>query len=309
MARPVSSADILNLRVQQRPHGDYVRAMRYFELWLNPDATPSENFIFLNLPPDDLDSLLVKYFTFLFNQPKFHFHRAKQTFSAFLFFNPKLRFSLSNSHAMIKAFTKKMSVPTKAPIPWHVACIFARICCELCMPKEALAFLLMHHTYLRVNNILKLKKSDVVANLQDVDPSFPLMILRVYQTKTDPFKFVTIRRKDLADILVSFCDFLKNDDDLIFDFSYSHLRNVLKMLCKKLGLQHYGFTIHKFRHGGASHDYLKGVDFQTIKIRGILKQDSSADRYISSGVCFSILTSLPKEYLTVGKILDEALTK
>jgi integrase len=307
----VSSSDILALRVQPRTRETYLQAMKKFSAWLKPDAilTSFSDFPFLNFPASELDSLLVEYCTFLFNQPKSHFSRASTIFSAVLFFAPRLRFQLPNCHALLKAWTKSTPPPKKSPIPWSLALILARICCEQKLLGEAVAFLLMHHTYLRVNNILKLKKSDVICDLQDLDSRYPIMILRLDKTKTESFQFVPVKRQDLADVLAVYISRVKNDDDFIFDFSYSHLSNVLKRLCKHLGLSHFDFTLHKFRHGGASDDYLKSEDFLSVKRRGLWKSDSSADRYISSGVCFSILTSLPKEFLRIGKMLDADLTK
>ena len=302
MARPATAADILALRVQHRTHETYEIALRQFNVWLDNDAKSS--FPFLQLSPTHLDSLLVDYFTFLFNQPKPQFSRAKSTFFGILFFAPHFRFGLSYSHGLLKSWKKSQVPPQKAPIPWHLALVFARVCSEYGMFAEGLAFLIMHHTYLRVNNVLKLKKSDVIADLREADPDFPLMILRILKTKTDPFKYVEIRRQDLADVIAAYTERFSNQSDLLFQFSYSHLRNVLKLLCRNLNLTQYGFTLHKFRHGGASHDHLKGVDFTTIKRRGIWKLDSSVENYVSTGVCFSILTSLPPVFLRVAKILN-----
>jgi integrase len=311
--RDISSDEILALRVQKQTHANYFRALVLFHHWMHPHVkSPSDakNFPFLKLSSEDLDSLLVDYFTSLFNTPNSpSYTRAKQTFFAVLFFAPHFRFSLSYSHALLKSWKKSIPAPQKAPIPWHLALLFARICSEQNMMSEALAFLILHHTYLRVNNVLKLRKSDVVADLKEVDPDFPLMILRILKTKTDPFKTVEIRRQDLADAIVAYVSRLKHGDDLLFNFSYSHLSSVLKSICRSLQLSHFGFTLHKFRHGGASHDHLKGVDFQTIKRRGIWKQDESVEIYVSTGVCFSILTSLPKEFLRIGKLLDEDLSR
>jgi hypothetical protein len=172
------------------------------------------------------------------------------------------------------------------------------------MMREGVCFILMHNSYLRPSNIFRLRKYDIIRRLHLLHPAYPFSVLRIFNSKSGGYDFVEIRRSDVADVITRYADSFVNDHDILFPFSSSHLQSVLDYLSDLCGLSEHNFTLKTLRQGGATHDYLSGVDLDVIQRRGLWQSRKNMYIYLASGVCLNILTSLPPSILQISKALD-----
>jgi integrase len=307
----LTKADLIQSGLKPSTLNQYQKAVKNFIVWLQKrqHILSHSSFDLSSIAAIELDDWLSSYFTELRNAGIQHLQRAINCFFGLRVFFPQFRMALPFSHLCITSWKRSKPPSHKSPIPWMVAVVLARVYAESNFAAEGLALLLMQHTYLRIGNILKLRRKDVHLDLKEFDDEYPEALLVLRTTKTGDNKYVTITRHDLAFLLKRYIEQWKGlkSDDLIFPWSYSRFRKLFHEICHRIGLSKFQFTLHKFRHGAASEDALRGVDFTSIKRRGLWKSDSAAENYISTGVCLTIMSELSPTFRSIAKKLSANL--
>ena len=292
----------------------YTKAVMDFRMWLKiqlhlkSEKTVSDLSV---LSAFELDHMLSLYFTDLRNMGMNNLQKANNCFHGIRHFYLQFRMTLPISHRFLKVWTKHKPNSQKSPIPWRVAVVLARMAAEADCAAEGLAMLLMHHTYIRVGNLLQLRRKDVnIRYMDDIDVSksrsHPYAVISLRRTKTGKDQCVFVERYDLARVLQRYIldwEDLK-PDDRIFPWSYAYFKQFFTKLCESATLSRFNFTLHKFRHGGATESALSGKSFEYIKHRGLWKSDEAVRNYISTGLCCQIMDELPELILQLGNLLQ-----
>ena len=138
-----------------------------------------------NLSWEEIDGFLSDLFESNFNSNRPSFSKMNTMYWAIAHYNPvvKIRRSLPFSYALLRAWRKQLPPPSRIPVPWLVVVLLSRLAAEEGLYEEAVAFLLLGHSWIRVGHIFTLKKEDVIINLHLFDPDFPPMFIRLRTTK------------------------------------------------------------------------------------------------------------------------------
>jgi integrase len=128
----------------------------------------------------------------------------------------------------------------------------------------AVAVLLSFFGYLRVGELVALRRSDVVdKGDRRAYGCKRRMIVRIRSAKTGKTQWVELRSR-LARRAVRWLLCHSGSNEL-FEFSASQFRYHLKAACIKLGLSS-KYTPHSLRHGGATDDYLNNHPIDNIVV-------------------------------------------
>lgn len=159
--------------------------------------------------------------------------------------------------------------------------------------REAIGVLLAFECYLRVGELVGLRREDVAAG-GDVrlGGEYSGVALRLRSTKTGVNQWVTVRDPEVAFLLLAL---VRNTSphSLLFPTSTWRFRQVFKKACSGLGVDSVGFVPHSLRHGGATRDFLRGMSLESILARGRWASTKSARHYIQSGRALLLSIHLP----------------
>lgn len=219
---------------------------------------------------------------------------------------------LPYSDRMIKGWSRLTPSNSRLPLPWSVVVNMAGMLASEGMLRVAVGVLLAFECYLRINELLHLRVSDIflpgdVSNaLHGVSDQGSL---RLRFTKTGRDKYVTIRSKEIMQLLKHVRRGLGPDDSLC-GVKESMFRSLFKKVLDALDLKHLNFTPHSLRHGGATHDSLQDCSVDYIMERGRWAPNSpSAVRYMQSGRAIMSSTHIPLHISQTYDVLCKDLVR
>jgi integrase len=248
----------------------------------------------------ELDALLARYIYLLYrgNKPK---GWAANLMSCWNHVDPASKGKLPVAHHAHLALKKSRPCQTRVPITFELTALYA---CLLCArdkkrdKKKAVALLLGFHTYLRIHELLGILHEHVCFTN---DRRGVWATIRLPKTKTGRNQAVTVRDKNLALLLQRLVRDTKKRER-VFDFSAETLRRAMRNLNMALAVP-FTFTPHCLRHGGATHDYMRGVELQRIQVRGRWKSFDSMQRYIHAGESLLVSMELSDEVRDVSSLV------
>jgi len=146
----------------------------------------------------------------------------------------------------------------------------------------SIGVLLAFDCFLRVGELTSLKRIDV-ADVGDprIGSLSPGMALRLGKTKTGTDQWVTVHRNCVM-VLMRLLLSTTNDNDFLFPFTPSALRDSIHSVCEKMNLSS-RYVPHSLRHGGATDAFESGMSVEDVQLRGRWASTKSARRYIQSG--------------------------
>jgi integrase len=167
-------------------------------------------------------------------------------------FNPEISRQLAVSYDLMRRLRRARKSKSPPPLTWDLANLMAAWFVRRFDATWSLALLLAFDCYLRVEELLALRKCDI-----SIPVAFPTsgsvgVILR--KTKARRQQSVLIRRRCVALLVVGLVRRLPSETSLLFAFSSGDLRFAMSRASSALGLPH--FVPHSCRHGGASQDLL-----------------------------------------------------
>jgi integrase len=258
----------------------------------------------LQLPSIQIDQRLSAYFEHDF-QSKGSYNNACHTLFGLIFHCPRLKTKLGESRLRLRGWRRLVRCKSHPPITWELAVLFATVLAKWGHHAEAVGTLLSFDCYLRVSELTKLRYSDVV---MPGDPrtgsAHRTMALRLAVTKTGLNQWVSLGRERVTKALLFYLNaFPFLSDSLVFPFTPSSFRSLLRAVSSSLGLGHIPYVPHSFRHGGATCDYLRGATIEQIMFRGRWVAMESARRYIQTSRALLIMLDIPAELNQAGLVL------
>jgi hypothetical protein len=261
---------------------------------------------------EHFDSVLCEFMVNNFNGERPSWSSCKSLFYGLCAQYPRLsqRRLLVESKELLDAWDKQRDKKELTPVPWLVLVLLARLAAEQGRGYEAVALIIMGHCWIRVDNVLTLRKKDVVGNLRFVNPKFPVMLLKLSKTKTAKNQSVEVEREDVADLIRAAANLVDQDDDpLLPEVTYSRLRTLFEELIEVFGWSRFGWTLHRIRAGGASEAALAGREITDIAVRGTWASLKSAVHYIDEAANMTVYHQIPLHWLQVAKFFDEDLRR
>jgi integrase len=256
----------------------YADAMKDFTAWARQQGLePRSDF--------EVDDALDQYIHFLFiDGGGAGRQRAANTVAAVPFFLPRTRRRLHASQRALKGWARLVPSRSHPPMPWSTAVVLAISLVFDGELEAAVALLVSHRCYLRVSEMASVQLRDVDAPVNR-DGDLVRVGIRLRRTKTGQNKWVRVSHPAVARLVYYVLTKRRAEgarpSDLLFATSAARFRRLLASHCARLGLRR--FTPHSLRHGGATTDYMEGVNLENILVRGRWKSTKSARHYIQSG--------------------------
>lgn len=122
--------------------------------------------------------------------------------------------------------------------------------------------------------------------------------LLVREAKSGKLQFVPMDSPILLRRLKYWCASQRHQpNSKMFDISYTEFSRALKRILRMMGLQGLGYTLHSFRHGGATEAFLQKVPFADIMQKGRWASEASCSRYLNAGKGLLLAIPLPSAAL------------
>ena len=234
---------------------------------------------------EELDTLLIGYLQYL-SRSALPLSRLVRAFWALRKFNPWLpAASLPMSFAAVRA-TKRLAASARrsaSPISLHlllfvVASGLASRGHVVHASRIAVACLVAFDCLLRSAEVLRLERRDI---LFPVNGGLPTLVLRDAKTGKGLAQTVRVRRPWVAELLRGLCDAAPASSTRLFPFAASSWRAWFAVAIQTAGLASVGrFTLHSFRHGGATELFLRNVPIPRIMLIGRWESERSFRVYV-----------------------------
>jgi integrase len=267
----------------------------------------------LSLSPAGIDVLLSEY---LDHQHSIggSYEYANQTLHGLVYRAPGLKPPLlAESRMRLRGWARLKRSSSHPPITWELSVVFAVAMATASAYAEAVGLLVSFDCYLRVGELTRITLVDVaMPNDPRNGSSDSSMAFRLAHTKTGPNQRVSMQNPLVMRILQQYLRtrtpaFLPADR--IFPFSSQRLRSLMRTVAAALGVGAIPYVPHSLRHGGATHDYLRGASMPDIMKRGRWKSLESASRYIQQGGAMLLTYDVAQELHLAGQALvPELLT-
>jgi integrase len=216
---------------------------------------------------------------------------------------PQTKAQLPQTALALRGWNKKHPSVSYPPLTWELSCLIAvRLAKSGHMPA-AVGVLLAFDCYLRIGELLGLRKEDV-ADVKDARLGLvPARInLRLKSTKTGPNKWVQMGDPQV-ERLVRLVVKVTADGQKLFPYSSDEFRKLFKQACFELGLSA-RYVPHSLRHGAATRAFQLGVKLEDIMLRGRWASSKSARTYIQSGPALLLATDVPIRAAQLGLVFS-----
>ena len=267
---------------------------------------------FLHIPVSELDRLLSEFIEHLHSVGG-SFDYASQALNAVGFRRPAVRLFLGESRLRLRGWARTRHSSSHPPLTWELAVVFAVLMSKWGHHSCAVGLLLSFDCYLRVSELVHLQRADVVMlNDPRMGRAHQGMALRLAKTKTGVNQSVDVRSPAVARLLQFWMQHTEEDardTDLVFPFSPSRFRKLIRAICSVLDLDDIPYVPHSLRHGGATADYMRGDNIDQIMFRGRWRSMESARRYIQQGKAMLAMRRIPKGLNDLGQSLEPLIVE
>lgn len=258
----------------------------------------------LVLPPTIIDQRLSEYIDDLFAQ-RGSYEYACQSLFGLIYRHPPLRLQLGEARMRLRGWKRLKQHKSHPPITWELTVVFAAVMTKWGRHAEAVATLLAFDCFLRVGELTRIRFHDVVMpNDPRIGSVDVRMAIRLARAKTGLNQSVSVEapivQQSLHAYLLAY-PFLATDR--VFPFSPSSFRSLIRDVAGALGLSAIPYVPHSFRHGGATHHFLRGSSIEQIMYRGRWVALESARRYIQTARALLIMLTIPAQLHDAGRAL------
>lgn len=225
---------------------------------------------------------------------------------------PELRRRLPVSARALRGWRRLAPPVAHPPITRDLAALVGTAMALRGKWQQGVAVLLAFDGYLRVGELLSLRREDVALRGDPRVGSAGLLlrgpILRLAVTKRGKNQSVCLRDRGTAALLRRLCGD-RRPGQTLFSFSASSFRRLLKSTCRALGLSD-AYVPHSLRHGGATHDYVRGMSLEEILHHGRWSSVASARHYVQEGRAALLALRVPRDVALLAEIIarDVALS-
>lgn len=263
-------------------------------------------------PGEWIDGRLAAYIEYLFANGR-PFHHACHTLYGLIFQRPALKTQLGESRLRVRGWERRNAGSKRShpPLTWELTVVLAVTLARSGFHAHAVAMLLAFHCYLRVGELCRLQRRDVIAvNDPRMGRACTRMSLRLARTKTGKNQWVDVRDDAVAQLMTSWLQHPSvgaSPRAAVFPFSDSHFRSMMCRARDAVGLDHIPYVPHSLRHGGATSDFLRGDTIEQVLFRGRWKESKSARVYLQTGRALYALHQVPSRLVQLGDQLDAEL--
>lgn len=218
-------------------------------------------------------------------------------------FVPKTRRRLTRADVALRSWRRQKNTVSYPPIPRNVATLLAARLARCGQLHAALAVLLSFDCYLRINECLQLRRSDVRIPVDHrLGEPYKHCALFLRKTKTGKNLSVEVYDPAIARLLHRYFLSLPHADTRLFAFSEAAFRQShVKGMLDQMGLGHLHFVPHSFRHGGATHDFVsRRKSPEYVRNRGRWRSQQSADRYMQQLAAVDLTFTIPADVDQLG---------
>jgi integrase len=217
---------------------------------------------------------------------------------------PIFKGQLAKSALALRGWARMMPSQQYPPLAWDLAVVIGVHLAVNGRWALGVGTLLAFDCYLRVGELCGLRRKDV-ADCGDprMGAVYTGMALRLKHTKTGKNQWVEVRSPVVRTLLRSLLVRTARDPYArLFPVSTAKYRKHFKAACAFLQLSG-RYVPHSLRHGGATHDHLRGVRLEDILHHGRWASTKSARHYIQAGPALLLRTSVPPHVTELAKIL------
>jgi integrase len=257
---------------------------------------------------EQLDDLVTEYFHYLYerNDGKGK-GSAADTLYGLIKFMPRSEPHLLSSKMSLTGWSKLHQSVSYPPLTWDLTVLISVHMAQNGYLRHCIATLLAFDCFLRVGELVNLRKVDVAdVNDRRLGSEYSGTSLRLRNTKTGPNQWVQVDNAEVVQLLRCIMDSADNDESLLFPFSSASYRSTFKQTCHQLGLSH-KYVPHSLRHGGATRWHLLGHPIEDVLLRGRWASIKSARRYVQAGRALLLTTSVSSRTAEKAKLFAEHL--
>lgn len=203
-------------------------------------------------------------------------------------FLPYMKQRLVKSRAVYNGWSRLYPAKSPPPMPLSVLLVLSSLFYAAGLSEVGVSLILAFHAYLRVGELCALRWGDVflpgdgrISGLPSRGQGrFAGVLLR--QAKTGNLQFVPISWPFLIRLLRR-AKRGRADSSRVCPLSPARLRKALNTGLTIIGCGGMGFVPHSLRHGGATHDFMTGVEPSTIQLKGRWRSRKSFLNYLQAG--------------------------
>ena len=266
----------------------------------------------LSMPAPLVDRALAVYIQSSYDA-RSSFVYASHALSGAVHRRPDLRHALPISRQCLRGWSKVRSSQSHPPLTWELTVLMACTMARSGHHGPAVAMLLAFDCFLRVGELTRIRRSDIVLpNDPRMGRAHTTMAVVLRTAKTGRMQSVGIWSADVARILVHWVGAVPSttapgdDDPRIFAFSPDFFRRLMHRTSAALQLPT-RYTPHSLRHGGATDDFLRNGSIERVQFRGRWKQLESVRRYVQTARAVLAAQEVAQHHNDLGMALCGAL--
>ena len=217
-------------------------------------------------------------------------------------FLPEVKGRLFSSSLALRGWKRLVPPVSHPPLSWDLAVVIAVRLAAVGLWSSGVGVLLSFDSYLRIGELTRLRKRRVAFDLDvRVGSAHRGTSLGLRRTKTGPFKWVNVRSPVVQTLLRQLVGNLPDENSRLFPCASAFYRH-FKRACADLGLSK-SYVPHSLRHGGATHDFLRGLSLEDILHIGRWASIKSARHYVQEGRALLLSTSVPRDVSALSRVL------
>jgi integrase len=271
--------------------------------------TPQQLF---TLPALRLDRLLAEFIQYSYERSTPYTY-ASHTLHAVIFYRPDLKHSMFVSRQCLRGWERVKRTTSHPPLTWELTVVIACSMARSGFHGPAVAVLLAFDCYLRVGELTRLRRCDIVmpddARMGGAHTGMAVCLSR---TKTGLNQSVALQSHAVAAILQQWVqrhtrDARSTSTALLFPFSPQWFGRLLRSACAALGLGPTPYVPHSLRHGGATADFLRTGSVEHVAFRGRWKSLESVRTYVQTARALLAAQQVPPSLNQLGVQLSASL--
>lgn len=292
---PTGGVNLVHASVAASTLLKYKTAVRLFRKWVW-DTGRSWSPI---MPPEVWDQLLLDYGNHLFTAGRPRYLLTNAVFGAELLY-PSLKRRLPLARRAITGFTKLEASVRAPPLAEELLPSLAAMARVHHSMDHAVSVLVAFNAYLRSSDLVGLR-------VRDVNFVGAHAVLHIEQSKTGRHQAASLEDPDVVLLLKALVARRRAAVGLngrLFPYtSTGEYQRNFKTWVEAMHLGHLGLVPHSLRHGGATRDFLRGMEVARIQIKGRWRDPKSAAHYIQSCPALLQKQSVPSALLEKGRRL------
>lgn len=282
---PNGRQELLESTVQPRTLRDYQRALSAYLAWAEPYGAVAR---------EDAESVFCEWIVSVYEDSGGPGRGtcSKALCGLQLYFPSQVK-EWREARRLLNGWQRRVQTQSPPPVPWELLYLVIQILRWQGEPMAAAVCVVTFQQYLRIGEAFKLRVGDVAlrGDRRLGKQGYGALLLRDPKTAKGGEQAVVVKDPLSLYVLEQLCTGRADDEPVFGSLTYPAYSRRWHAAWAVLGLQGL-FPPYSMRHGGATHDYLRGVPLSDIQKRGRWRQFSSVDHYV--GLQRAMLVSVPK---------------